>query len=59
MANYSIKGSITGQNNTPLSNLTVRAYDMDLRCRELLGETTTDRTGAYRTNKISFTLKSY
>ncbi len=48
MANYTIKGNITGLNNTPLSNLTIRAYDMDLRRRELLGETTTDHKGAYQ-----------
>lgn len=56
MANLTVKGKIEDAQKTPLPNLIVRAYDIDLRRRELLGETTTDRKGEYA---ISYTTAQF
>ena len=42
-----VLGRVTDRLNRPLANLTVQAYDRDMRSEELLGECVTDRDGKY------------
>jgi len=42
-----ILGRVVDKLNRPLANLTVQAYDRDMRSEELLGECITDREGRY------------
>ena len=42
-----VKGRITQPDGIPLAELTVRAFDRDLRQESLLGEATTDQDGHY------------
>lgn len=44
---FTVFGQITRSNGEPASGVTVRAYDRDLRSRQLLGEATTDEAGEY------------
>lgn len=44
---YNVTGRITLANGEPVSGVTVRAYDRDLRSQQLLGEATTDEDGHY------------
>jgi hypothetical protein len=46
--NYSVTGSVADQRDAPLPNITVKAFDRDLRREQVLGEARTDRVGAYR-----------
>ena len=43
-----ILGRVTDSINRPLANLSVQAYDRDMRSEELLGESVTDKNGNYR-----------
>jgi hypothetical protein len=42
-----ILGQVFDKLNRPLANLIVQAYDMDMRSKELLGESITDKKGKY------------
>lgn len=43
-----VLGRVTDKLDRPLANLTVLAYDRDMRSEELLGECVTDRDGKYK-----------
>lgn len=47
MSTYTVTGHITNPSGQALNRLSVRAYDVDLRQRQLLGETQTNRQGEY------------
>lgn len=45
---FVVRGTVTDANHKPLANLTVRAFERDLRHPQFLGTTTTDTNGDYR-----------
>jgi hypothetical protein len=45
-----VSGTIYDSFNAPLANVTVRAFDKDLRSEQQLGETLTDAQGFYKIN---------
>ena len=44
---FVVRGNVRLMDNTPVPNVTVQAFDRDLRSRELLGQTTTNVNGYY------------
>ena len=44
---FVVRGNVRLMDNTPVPNVTVQAFDRDLRSRELLGQTTTNINGYY------------
>jgi len=44
---FVVRGNVRLMDNTPVPNVTVQAFDRDLRSRELLGQTTTNGNGYY------------
>ena len=44
---FTVSGEVTRSDGEPASGVTVRAYDRDLRSRQLLGEATTGEGGEY------------
>lgn len=44
---FRVAGQVTGSDGAPIANHIVRAFDLDLRSEELLGETITDKAGRY------------
>lgn len=45
---FVVRGKVTDANQKPLANMTVRAYERDLRQEEFLGKTATDAWGNFR-----------
>lgn len=56
MANNTVNGIIYDEFNVPMINVTVQAYDKDLRSAQLLGAAATDVNGFYT---ISYDIKDY
>jgi hypothetical protein len=42
-----VSGYVTDRHNNPIDNLVIRIFDKDLRSEELIGETSTKRSGKY------------
>jgi len=53
---FVVKGTLSLADNIPVPNITIRAFDRDLRSRELLGQTTTNADGYY---EISYTREQF
>lgn len=53
---FVVKGTLSLPDNIPVPNITIRAFDRDLRSRELLGQTTTNADGYY---EIFYTRKQF
>ena len=53
---YIVQGRVEDGNDRALAGLLVKAYDRDLRSESVLGESLTDRKGAY---KITYTPESF
>ena len=53
---FTVSGQVMRSDSEPAAGVTVRAYDRDMRSRELLGETTTDETGRY---EISYSREQF
>ncbi|MEP6913861.1 MAG: peptidoglycan-binding protein, partial [bacterium] len=47
---FSVSGNVLWFDNRPAANVTVRAFDRDLRNEEELGQTVTDKQGHYQIN---------
>lgn len=45
---FVVRGTVRDSNEKPLANVTVRAFDKDLRTEQLLGEAKTDMSGHYQ-----------
>ncbi len=45
---FLVQGTVRRENQRPLPQATVRAFDKDLRQEQLIGETTTDQQGFYK-----------
>src|SRR4051812_38502946 len=46
---YIVKGVVRYSNGQPAAGVTVRAYDLDLRSKQLLGKASTSKPGKYKT----------